>query len=70
MRSSYLLTSEEPTENCVVIADSSILNEVDLTDFKDQKELEEISQDSGNYSNDDGISRTKDSHLIQEQKAE
>ncbi|CAI5772626.1 alpha beta receptor 1 [Podarcis lilfordi] len=53
LRSSYLLTSEEPTENCVVIADSSILNEVDLTDFKDQKELEEISQDSGNYSNDD-----------------
>ncbi|XP_033002840.1 interferon alpha/beta receptor 1 [Lacerta agilis] len=70
LHSSYLLTSEEPTENCVVIADSNILNEVDLTDFKDQKELEEISQDSGNYSNDDGISRTKDSHLIQEQKAE
>ncbi|XP_061483748.1 interferon alpha/beta receptor 1 [Rhineura floridana] len=69
LNSSYLLTSEEPTEDCVVITDNSIPNGVDLPDFKDPKELEEISQDSGNYSNEDGISRTKEYHITQEQKA-
>ncbi|XP_008120201.2 interferon alpha/beta receptor 1 [Anolis carolinensis] len=52
--SSYLLTSEEPTEDCVVIVDNSSPNDVDLVDVKDLREQEEISQDSGNYSNNSG----------------
>nr|XP_060626377.1 interferon alpha/beta receptor 1 [Anolis sagrei ordinatus] len=52
--SSYLLTSEEPTEDCVVICDSSVSKDVDLVDVKDLTEPEEISQDSGNYSNNSG----------------
>ncbi|XP_042313551.1 interferon alpha/beta receptor 1 isoform X2 [Sceloporus undulatus] len=67
--SSYLLTSEEPKEDCVVIVDSSAPNDVNLVDVKDHKELEEISQDSGNYSNHDDISGDKDSCKITEQKA-
>ncbi|XP_066478441.1 interferon alpha/beta receptor 1 [Tiliqua scincoides] len=59
--SSYLITAEEPTEKSVVIIDSCVPNEVNLIDFKDHKQLEQISEDSGNYSNDD-ISGSKQSH--------
>ncbi|KAH0624861.1 hypothetical protein JD844_032724 [Phrynosoma platyrhinos] len=67
--SSYLLTSEEPTEDCVVIADSTAPNDLNLVFVKDHKELEEVSQDSGNYSNHDDISGDKDSYKTTEWKA-
>ncbi|KAJ6662436.1 hypothetical protein lerEdw1_011849 [Lerista edwardsae] len=63
--SSYLITSEEPTEQFVVI--DNFPNEVNLIDLKDHKQLEQISEDSGNYSNDD-ISGSKQSHETLQQE--
>lgn len=51
--SSYLITSEESTEKSVVVFDDIIPYEVNLMDFKDFKQSEEISEDSGHYSIDD-----------------
>ncbi|XP_062982755.1 interferon alpha/beta receptor 1 [Elgaria multicarinata webbii] len=67
VNSPYLLTSEELTENCVIV--DSIPDEVNLVDSKAHKELEQISQDSGNYCNDDDISGNRESYKTLEQKA-
>ncbi|XP_015280418.1 PREDICTED: interferon alpha/beta receptor 1-like [Gekko japonicus] len=64
--SSYLISSEESTEKCVLVIEKSILPEINL---KDHGQSEQSCRDSGNYSNDDDISGNKNSHEIKEEEA-
>ncbi|NWU13204.1 INAR1 protein, partial [Cephalopterus ornatus] len=58
--SPYLSAPEEPIENCSII-ESMITYEGNQIDFKDYKHSKQNSRDSGNYSNDDNTSGSKDS---------
>ncbi|NXG24406.1 INAR1 protein, partial [Grallaria varia] len=58
--SPYLSTPEEPIENCSII-ESMVTYEGNQVDFKDYKHSKQSSRDSGNYSNDDNTSGSKDS---------
>ncbi|KAM6448408.1 interferon alpha/beta receptor 1 [Liasis olivaceus] len=51
----YLLPVEEQTDECMVINSNAAPGKVNLDDFKFEKELEQISQDSENYFIDDII---------------
>ncbi|XP_020651866.3 interferon alpha/beta receptor 1 [Pogona vitticeps] len=62
--SSYLLTSEKPTEDSVVIVDSIIPDEA----TKDCKELKDVRRDSGNYSTEDDISENNNCYKTPEMK--
>ncbi|XP_044297890.1 interferon alpha/beta receptor 1 isoform X1 [Varanus komodoensis] len=61
VNSSYLLTSEELTENCVIV--DSIPSEVNLVECKAHSELEQSNRDSGNYSNDCDSSGNRELHM-------
>ncbi|XP_026519716.1 interferon alpha/beta receptor 1-like [Notechis scutatus] len=63
----YFPTAEEQTDKCMVINSSVALPcKVNLDDVRFDKELEEISQDSGNYFIDDIISGDNESHQSSE----
>ncbi|XP_063161491.1 interferon alpha/beta receptor 1 [Candoia aspera] len=64
-----LLIAEEQTDKCIVINSSAAPGEVNLDDFRFEKVLEQINQDSGNYFIDDiFISGDKESHQTSELK--
>ncbi|KAM4683407.1 interferon alpha/beta receptor 1 isoform 2-T2 [Amazona ochrocephala] len=65
--SPYLLTAEEPIENCSVI-ETIITEEVNQIVFKDYKHSKQSSRDSGNYSNDDNTSGSKVSEEMLEKE--
>ncbi|NXK54246.1 INAR1 protein, partial [Chauna torquata] len=67
--SPYLSAAEEPIENCYVI-ESIITEEVNQIDFKDYKRSKQSSRDSGNYSNDDDTSGSKESEETLENEIE
>ncbi|XP_026556364.1 interferon alpha/beta receptor 1 isoform X2 [Pseudonaja textilis] len=63
----YFPIAEEQTDKCMVINSSVALPcKVNLDDVRFDKELEEISQDSGNYFIDDIISGDNESHQSSE----
>lgn len=67
LSSPYLLTAEEPIENCSVI-ETIITEEVNQIVFKDYKHSKQSSRDSGNYSNDDNTSGSKVSEEMLEKE--
>ncbi|XP_015737056.1 interferon alpha/beta receptor 1 isoform X2 [Coturnix japonica] len=58
--SPYVPTAEEPVEICYII-ESSITEEVNQIDLKDDRHFKHGSRDSGNYSYDDNTSQSKGS---------
>ncbi|XP_031411892.1 interferon alpha/beta receptor 1 [Meleagris gallopavo] len=58
--SPYVPAAEEPVEICYII-ESSITEEVNQIDFKDNRHFKQSSRDSGNYSYDDNTSQSKGS---------
>ncbi|XP_072194176.1 interferon alpha/beta receptor 1 isoform X2 [Excalfactoria chinensis] len=58
--SPYVPTAEEPVEMCYII-ESSIAEEVNQIDFKENRHFKHSSRDSGNYSYDDNTSQSKGS---------
>uniref|UniRef100_A0A672TZF4 Interferon alpha and beta receptor subunit 1 n=1 Tax=Strigops habroptila TaxID=2489341 RepID=A0A672TZF4_STRHB len=67
LSSPYLLTAEEPIENCSII-ETIITEEVNQIVFEDYKHSKQSSQDSGNYSNDDNTSGSKASEEMVEKE--
>ncbi|XP_062478211.1 interferon alpha/beta receptor 1 isoform X1 [Pezoporus occidentalis] len=65
--SPYLLTAEEPIENCSII-ETIITEEVNQIVLKDYKSSKQRSRDSGNYSNDDNTSGSKVSEEMLEKE--
>ncbi|XP_054829583.1 interferon alpha/beta receptor 1 [Eublepharis macularius] len=69
LSSSYLISSEESTEKCVLVIENSIPAEINQMNSKEHRQSEQSCRDSGNYSNDDDISGSKESHEIKEEGA-
>lgn len=70
LRNLLLSTSEEQTERCFIIENSSIITEIEETDEIDEvhkKYSSQTSQDSGNYSNEDENSGSKISEEFPQQ---
>lgn len=66
---SYLISSEESTEKCVLVIENSIPPEINQINCKDYGQSEQSYRDSGNYSNDDDICGNKKSHDTKEEAA-